>query len=184
MYNWLTYMNIRQVTSPSDCADPVDDVSRGRVWQRFFATARSERGQALIEFAFVLPVLLVFMLTLLDFGLALDRREVIQHAVREGTRQAAIGLNEPGVIDVVEAQSQGVLEEDRDKITVCVVPGPGGELPGLAGSDVSVSATFKYHFTLGSGELLSAIGIPPPIITMTPSAEARLETSIAGLTEC
>ncbi len=175
-------MKIERATKPSDGADPVDDGSRGRVWQRFFATVRSERGQALIEFAFVLPVLLVFMLTLLDFGLALDRREVIQHAVREGTRQAAIGLNEPGVIAVVVNQSQGVLEEDN--IDICYVDGPGGALAGLAGSDVRVSATFTYQFTLGSGELLNAIGIGPLSIVMTPSAEARLETSNAGAMLC
>ena len=116
-------MKIKRATSPSDGGGPVDDGSRGRVWQRVFAAARCERGQALIEFAFVLPVLLVFMLMVLDFGLALDRREVIQHAVREGTRQAAVGLDEPDVIDVVVNQSQGVLEEDRDKITVCAVSG-------------------------------------------------------------
>ena len=170
--------------SPSDIADRVDDDSRGRVWLRLFTNLRSERGQALIEFAFLLPVLLVFMLTLLDFGLALDRREVIQHAVREGTRQAAIGLDEPGVIDVVVNQSQGVLE--ASDVTVCYVDGPGGAPAGFAGSDVRVSATFTYQFTLGSGELLNAIGVDPDdfSIVMTPSAEGRLETSNAGATVC
>ena len=175
-------MKIKRATSPSDGGDPVDDGPRGRVWQRFFAAARCERGQALIEFAFVLPVLLVFMLMVLDFGLALDRREVIQHAVREGTRQAAIGLNEPGVIDVVVNQSQGVLE--AGDVTICYVDGPTGTPAGFAGSDVRVSATSTYNFTLGSGELLNALGIVVPGIVMTPSGEARLETSNAGATVC
>ena len=177
-------MKIKQVMIRSEGAGPLDGGSRGRVWQRLFSTVRSERGQALIEFAFVLPVLLVFMLTLLDFGLALDRREVIQHAVREGTRQAAIGLDEPGIIAVVVDQSQGVLE--ADDVTICYVDGPGGTPAGFAGSDVRVSATFLYRFTLGSGELLDAIGIDPDslAIEMTPSAEARLETSNAGATVC
>ena len=177
-------MKIKQATSPSTGAEPVDDGSRGRAWRRFFAGERSERGQALIEFAFVLPVLLVFMLTVLDFGLALDRREVIQHAVREGTRQAAVGLDELSVIDVVVDQSQGVL--DAADVTICYVDGPGGAPAGSAGSDVRVSATFTYQFSLGSGELLDAIGIDPNAlaIVMTPSAEARLETPNAGATVC
>ncbi len=147
---------------------------------------RSERGQALIEFAFVLPILLVFMLTLVDFGIALDRRQVIQHAVREGARQASIGLSEDGIVEVVVDQSQGSLEEAD--VTICYVDGPGADPApaGFAGSDVRISATYTYQFTLGSGELLSAIGIDPGAfsIEMTPSAEARLETSIAGATEC
>ena len=177
-------MNIKRKTSPCDGADRVDDGSRGRVWRRFFGAVRSERGQALIEFAFVLPVLLVFMLTVLDFGIALDRREVIQHAVREGTRQAAVGVPEGDVIKVVVDQSQGALEAEN--VTICYVDGPGGAPAGFAGSDARVSATFTYQFTLGSGELLNAIGIDPNAlsIVMTPSAEARLETSNLGATEC
>ena len=145
---------------------------------------RSERGQALIEFAFILPILLVFMLSLVDFGIALDRREVIQHAVREGARQASVGLSESDTIDVVVDQSQGTLE--ADDVTICYDVGPTGAPAGFAGSDVRVSATYTYQFTLGSGELLSAIGIDPGAfsIEMTPSAEARLETSIAGAAAC
>ena len=177
-------VSIKRATSASNGADRFDEGSCGRVWWRSFAALRAERGQALIEFAFLVPVLLVFMLTVLDFGLALDRRQVIQHAVREGTRQAAVGLDEPGVIDVVVNQSQGVLEADN--VTICYLEGPGGAPAGFAGSDVRVSATFKYRFTLGSGELLNAIGIDPDslAIEMTPSAEARLETSNAGATVC
>lgn len=158
--------------------------SRGAVWRRFRAVMRSERGQALIEFAFILPILLVFMLSLVDFGIALDRREVIQHAVREGARQASIGLSESDTIDVVVDQSQGSLE--ADDVTICYVVGPTGTPAGFAGSDVRVSATFTYQFSLGSGELLNGIGIDPGglNIEMTPSAEARLETSIAGAPEC
>jgi len=159
---------------------------RGAVWRRFCAVMRSERGQALIEFAFILPVLLVFMLTIVDFGLALDRRVVIQHAVREGARQASIGLTEGDVIDLVVDQSQGSLE--TADVTICYVDGPG-PVPapaGFAGSNVRVSATYTYQFTLGSGELLDGIGIDPGglSIEMTPSAEANLETSIAGGTAC
>ncbi len=146
----------------------------------------SERGQALIEFAFLLPILLVFLLSLVDFGVALDRREVIQHAVREGARQASVGLSEAEITDVVVAQSQEILE--GADVTICYAdgPGPGGATAGFAGSAVRVSATFTYRFSLGSGELLDAMGIDPDALSieMTPSAEARLETSVSGATVC
>ncbi len=143
----------------------------------------SERGQALLEFAFILPILLVFLLSLVDFGIAIDRRQVIQHAVREGARQASIGLSEPEIIDLVAGESQDVID-----VTVCYADGPG--VPpapaGFAGSVVRVSATFTYRFSLGSGELLGAMGIDPDALSieMTPSAEARLETSVSGATVC
>ena len=174
---------MKRTTSHSNRADRVGEGSRGRVWQRLFAAAPSERGQALIEFALILPILLVLMFVVLDFGLALDRREVIQHAVREGTRQAAVGLDELSVIDVVVEQSQGVLK--ADDVTICYVDGPSGAPFGFAGSNVRVSATYLWRFSLGS-ELLNAFGVDPDTlaITMTPSAEARLETSNAGAKVC
>ena len=142
----------------------------------------SERGQALLEFAFLLPILLVFLLSLVDFGVALDRREVIQHAVREGARQASIGLTEAEITNEVVLQSRGVLESAD--VTVCYADGPGGAPAGFAGSAVRVSATLTYKFSMGSGELLAVFGVAPLSIDMTPSAEARLETSVTGATLC
>lgn len=144
-----------------------------------------ERGQALIEFAFIAPFLLVLLLTIVDFGIALDRREVIQHAVREGARYGAVGHSVAEIKQRASDQSQGVL--DPADITVCYVDGDGGSPnAGIAGSSVRVSATFTYQFSLGAGELLTAFGVDPGglSIEMTPDAEARMETSLAGVTEC
>ena len=153
---------------------------------RFAVSLRSrlttERGQALIEFAFLLPVLLLFLLALVDFGLALDRREVIQHAVREGARQASIGLSEAEIEALVVEQSQETLTVAD--VSVCYADGPGGAPAGFAGSAVRVSATYTYHFSLGSGELLGAFGVDPISVDMTPNAESRLETSVSGATLC
>ena len=153
--------------------------------RRYAASLRSrltsERGQALLEFAFLLPILLVFLLSLVDFGIALDRREVIQHAVREGARQGSVGLSEPEIIDVVVAQSQDVLT--AADVTVCYAPDAGAPA-GFAGSAVRVSATLTYTFSMGSAELLGALGAGPISVDMTPSGEARMETSLTGVTPC
>lgn len=140
-----------------------------------------ERGQTLIEFAFIAPVLLVLLMTIVDFGIAIDRRQVIQHAVREGARQGAVGKSAAEIRTIASNQSQGVLAPGD--VTVCYVDGQGAPA-GIAGSDVQVSATFVYQFSLGAGELLQAFGVPPPSVTMTPSGNARMETSLAGVTEC
>lgn len=142
----------------------------------------SESGQALIEFAFVLPIMLVFLLVLVDFGLALDHREVIQHAVREGARYGAV---HPGTTDITTDtvnQSEGVL--DATNVSVCYDTGPDGEAAGNVGSYVRVSVNYTYKFSVGSGELLSTLGIGAPSIDMTPTAEARLETPVTGATAC
>lgn len=141
---------------------------------------RSERGQTLIEFAFVLPIILVFLLALVDFGIALDRREVIQHAVREGARQGAVGGD---AVTTTVDQSQGLFAPGD--LDVCYVAGPNGEPAGAAGSFVRVSGDFTYTFSLGSGELLHAFGVSGPLsIGMSPAAQERMETSVAGATAC
>lgn len=153
------------------------------MWQRIRQRTRSERGQALLEFAFAFPILLVFLLTLVDFGIALDRREVIQHAVREGARLGAVGGSEPEIIDRVVDESQDSFAPGD--VTVCYVDGPGGSPAfGHAGSSVRVSGDYTYEFGLGN-ELLDFFGVSGPLsIDMTPHAEARLETSVGGTTEC
>jgi Flp pilus assembly protein TadG len=159
------------------------DVVRAGLYGRLLGAVRSERGQALIEFAFILPILLVFLLSLVDFGIALDRREVIQHAVREGVRQAEVGLSEAQVTNIVVVQSQGILE--AGDVTVCYVDGPGGAPAGFAGSSVRVSADYTYQFSIG-GELLDSLGVDPGAlsINMTPSAEGPMETSVLGAVGC
>ena len=141
-----------------------------------------ERGQAIIEFALLLPIILMFILVIMDFGTALDRREVIQHAVREGTRAGAVGKDAATIKDRTVDQSQGVL--DTPDITVCYVDGDDSNTtPGNAGDSVRVSATYVHNFSIG-GQLTRPFGFEIPAITMTPQAEARLETSVSGATAC
>jgi hypothetical protein len=142
-----------------------------------------ERGQAIIEFAFIAPILLVLLLVILDFGVAVDRREVIQHAVREGARQGAVGKSVAQIQTIASDQSQGVLEPDD--VTVCYVDGEGGENAGIAGSNIRVQGTYTYRLFFGV-ELMEWWGMDPDTfsVVLDPQAEARMETSLAGVTEC
>ena len=136
-----------------------------------------ERGQALIEMALVLPLIMVFILALVDFGIAIDRREVLQHAVYEGSRRGAVGTT----IDEIETrtvnQSQGLLT--AADITVCYIDNDGNGDIG-AGDDVRVSADYTYSFSVGGGEILTAFGVPVPTIGLTPKAESRLANGPVG----
>jgi len=51
---------------------------------------RSERGAELIEFALVLPLLLLVLLGIIDFGFLFQRYEVLSNATREGARMAVL----------------------------------------------------------------------------------------------
>jgi Flp pilus assembly protein TadG len=51
---------------------------------------RSERGAALVEFALVVPLLMLMMCATIDFGLAVYTLNNLTAAVREGGRYAAV----------------------------------------------------------------------------------------------
>ncbi len=155
------------------------------------APAKSERGQALLELAFVLPIVVLFILVFVDFGIALDRREVLQHAVREGTRQGVVAAQHPNcaasdtlcaIKNYTVDQSEGLLAVAD--VTACVVNTNNDAVNGNTGDDLRVQASFNYKFTVGSGEILTAFGLGVPTIAMTPSADLRLETTVSGISVC
>ena len=53
--------------------------------------ARGERGAELIEFALVLPLLLLLVLGIVDFGFMFQRLEVVTNAAREGGPDCSAG---------------------------------------------------------------------------------------------
>ena len=54
------------------------------------STGGAERGAALVEFALAVPLLLVVIAGIVDFGFVFQRYEVITNAAREGARLASL----------------------------------------------------------------------------------------------
>jgi Flp pilus assembly protein TadG len=75
---------------------------------------RSQAGQSTVEFAVVLPVLVLAVLVLVQGGLVVRDQLLVQHAAREGARAAAVSES---VADVQDAAGRaGPL--DRTRLTV------------------------------------------------------------------
>jgi Flp pilus assembly protein TadG len=55
-----------------------------------FRPGSSEKGQSLVEFAVILPILMVLLLGVLEFGWWLNGHTIITGAAREATRVAAM----------------------------------------------------------------------------------------------
>ena len=180
----MDYRAIMRALSPARLLAPIG--ARRRALAPALRAVRQalqrERAQALIELAFILPLILVFMLVLVDFGLALDRRLVLQHAVSEGVREAAVNDNTTQIKDITVDQSQGIL--DPADVTVCYVDMDGNTVLGDIGDRVQVDAAYTYQFTAGGGEMLQAFGVTPPEITMNPSYSTALQIPVAGGAAC
>ncbi len=70
---------------------------RGRKWFRVW---QDERGQALAEFAMVLPLILFFIAAILEFGRAWNIKQAVTDAAREGARYAVVMDPSMSVSDV------------------------------------------------------------------------------------
>ena len=143
---------------------------------------KSQRAQTLIEFAFVLPVILVFFFALVDFGIAIDKRIALQHGVREGARFAAVHTVENDIKQWTVDQSQGIV--DLADVDVCYEDGADANTTiGDAGDSVRVQSNFTWTFPIMT-EMMGAFGVPALSIDLTPSASARLERSVSGPAPC
>jgi TadE-like protein len=78
------------------------------------ATATT-RGQALVEFTLILPIFLMILLGMLEFGSAYDHRTAMAYAVREGARVGATlgnGGSYPNNVDptILAAVQRGLTD--------------------------------------------------------------------------
>jgi Flp pilus assembly protein TadG len=88
------------------------------ITRRRRSVRRGEDGQALVEFALVLPILLFLLLGIVDFARAWNVYEVLTDAGREATRLAVveIGATDQEVRQVAKdaAARTGILLTDQD----------------------------------------------------------------------
>lgn len=67
---------------------------------------RADEGQALVEFALVVPFLLLFLVGIVEFGRAWNLHQVLTDAAREGARRAVVynpNITEDSVRNTVKA---------------------------------------------------------------------------------
>jgi Flp pilus assembly protein TadG len=106
---------------------------------------RNERGQTMTEFAFVLPILIVLMLGIVQFGIAFNNYVSLTDAVRAGARKAAVSRHESDPAGACKAQvlaSAGNLDKSiLDDNLVC-------SSSWAPGAEVRVYADYPYDIKL------------------------------------
>jgi Flp pilus assembly protein TadG len=133
---------------------------------------REEAGVAVVEFALVLPILIVLLFGLLDFGKAFNYWIDETHLANEGARWAVVNKN-PGSGTLQEyIRDQANTEELRtggtssvpDALQVCI-SFPQGE---VVGAPVEVTVATNYNW-------LSFLGLSVTSTSITGRSTMRLE---------
>jgi Flp pilus assembly protein TadG len=104
---------------------------------------RNEKGQTMVEFTIVLPILLLLLLGILQFGVVFNNYITLTDAVRAGARQAAVGRSvaDPTGSAISRVRASAV-NLDQAKLGVTVTSA------WTQGADVTVEATYPYSISL------------------------------------
>ena len=77
-----------------------------------------EKGGSAVEFAIILPILVMLIFGIIQFGIAYNKYVAVAHAVREGARLAAVGLYEDPGFDFEQAVRDSAPTIDIETISV------------------------------------------------------------------
>jgi Flp pilus assembly protein TadG len=124
-------------------------------------TRRSERGTAAVEFALVLPLVLVVALALVQTGLLVRDRLLVEAAARAGARAAAI-QEEPSAIRAAALAAAPSLDDGAVDLAVT--------RKGVRGEPVTVSVRY-----LASVRVPFVVWLFGDSVGMTTSTTARQE---------
>ena len=129
-----------------------------------------DRGSVAVEFALLLPLLMLLVFGIIDFGRALNAQITLTQAAREGARVAALGQPNSAVVSRVGEAATGL---GTLTVTMCGSTGSSGQsccpANGPQGADATVQVSYQFPFVtpigamvgLGSGLTLTAQGVMP-----------------------
>lgn len=113
------------------------------------ARGRRRQGQSLVEFAVVLPVFLLVLAGIVDFGLGLYSQMTVINAAREGARLGVVDPKDTaGITARVDAMAGG-LDKSQLVINVnCKKPSGSGVACSVAEEGDSVVVEVDYTYRL------------------------------------
>jgi Flp pilus assembly protein TadG len=115
---------------------------------------RSERGQTAVEFALVIPVMLLFVLGIFQVGVTYFNQEALATSARDGARAGAIHTGStPAVIiqdakDAITSNASG-LNTSSMSITVTGVDNPQAPNGTLWEQGDIIDVTVTYPWKIG-----------------------------------
>jgi Flp pilus assembly protein TadG len=108
-------------------------------------TIKNEQGQTMVEFAFVLPILLVMLFGIIQFGVIFNNYVALTDAARAASRKGAVSRNASDPKGDCEATGYAAGTNLRNPGTDFVLTCNSS---WDIGSDVTVTATYPYDIKL------------------------------------
>ena len=117
-----------------------------RLTDRLKTWRRDDRGQALVEFALIMPFLLLFLVGIVEFGRAWNQHQVITDAAREGARKAVV-FDAAVTVDTVESTIKQALAAAGINPANATITGQASWLlESNKNATVSISLPYRFIF--------------------------------------
>lgn len=132
-----------------------------------------ESGASLVEFAMVLPLLLILLFGIIEASWAFAQQNDVRHGAREGARAAAVNIGTAGAVRDETCSRMDVVNSSEG-ITVTLTP-EAGSLP--TGGGPGAVATIRVE-----ANLQTLTGFFPTLFGGTVSSEVdfRTEQPVSG----
>ena len=125
---------------------------------------KNQKGQSLVEFAIVLPLLLLLLFGIAEFGIMLNSYLTIQNIAREGTRLGIIGGSDTEITSLIRTTSPNLTSAD---LSISITPSEGNR---RSGDTLQVKVTYNYRMIV---PIISAL--VGNIIVLTSQTSMRIE---------
>src|SRR6266567_7565664 len=144
--------------------------------RRWHAASDSrDRGSVAVEFALLLPVLLLLIFGIIDFGRAINAQITLTQAAREGARLASLGYSTSAVTPRAQSAATGL-----SPVTVTVTSScPTGAGVGV---DAVVTTSYTFSFVTPVGAFAAMFGTASfgSTIALSATGEMPCETLSAA----
>lgn len=105
-------------------------------------TRRSETGAAAVEFAIILPVLIMLLFAIIQFSIAYNRKQGLHAAAREGARVAALPRTTRSEIEARMRDALAGVVSDTSGVTISLTPSETEPCKKRSGESVTVTAAY------------------------------------------
>ncbi|MDP4178438.1 MAG: TadE/TadG family type IV pilus assembly protein [Bacillota bacterium] len=103
---------------------------------------KNEKGQSLVEFAIVLPILLLIVMGIAELGMILNSYLTIQNISREVARLGSVGATDTDIQNIISSNSTNLNQQN---LVVSLAPVAGAR---NSGDTITAVVTYDYHLTV------------------------------------
>lgn len=128
---------------------------------------RNEKGAALVEFALILPVLLLFILGIIEFGIILYDKAVVTNASRETARERIAFTTETA--GAADTRIKNKIVESYGGMPISF----GGDV--LTADDIIIDSSDPAYITATVGFIYDFLYLPMANLNLSTSTTMRRE---------